>query len=846
MNQFNVADYVRDLVQKFRGRLEEQAKGLSDSGESDELAYHVRSQGQPADSDAQSASAYYIHEGALHILLAMGMKSWLQVDSDSPDKHKLEFQQELFNRLRGSAQFARAVDDFVPYDNKDTHKVFSPFTHDAFAKLRTTSNGIPGVRECDQLAMLGYNIAAFRATLTDDYWMLRTYTIDHSWLNLGDIDVFSKRGDEEANRRIAILSQLVYLTSAQEQEDFVKARRQEGHKWLKYLLNDTDAIDDRAFESVKSGLQRLQFEFREEIDSSQPLQALWLSFSYHVRLSRIGLIEVHLQQDFPIAKNQASEDAQIEVQSIQDVLEWLIKLRTRLVSSTNANENQDSRQWRLALHCAKLYLTYAQHSATYLQTHALDLHNPHKLQVVNDPTDTQPATDGQARQIAEFSFHSTQSVGMITQMPSAATDTTSVYQQERFARYRLTQLSEPIVAQQRYIIFELRNVSRKHNDDYKNPIVFSLETREPFLQLVAQMLEGFIIRSDDGFESPRFDEAYLGRLRNSDLGNWQKEVCVFTSERAVIAYPDANVMMAGADNGSGDVKGSHSDEALPYRDYWRVIIRGIAHEIAVREALQLVANETSNVLAEVPRLTEAARELVESGAEDKLADDRFKVFVRRVGEFSQRVANAVNMLVPLRKIMVTTSTFRADYAVDKFHFLSNSALKMDLELSLVERNIEDLEDFLEYLTAVQQRYQSTLISIKQQKVLEAQNESNEQQASANREQEEANRLISQQNLRLTIFGLIFAAVTIIFGIPTLLNDYRSAYTNSQESANTSHYIDLMRVDPLEAWFRLAPTALFVLWPFLVFALLTFAAMYVRNLRKVKRISQTLPPQPPQG
>lgn len=687
-------------------------------------------------ADNGGADHATITDGKLHVILAMGLRSWLQGIDNPISPQSTETFGQRFDRLRGTRAFANALYDFVPDSRRMAENLNNPFVR------------VEKINDRDRIVTLGYNIAAFRAALLDDQWMMRTYTIDHEWFNLEGVDLFSR--DVALTQRVIqerlnlvrdVLKQ--FAESAKDNSTPLPAQLQlpGQNEWLKWMLLDAcpsadgkpvqfRGFDERKIERVAAGMNRLMAEHTDQFSNDDWLLPLWLSFNFHIRLSRLGLIELRLEQNLP---QTHVSDGKVEAETISGLLERLLQMRTTVKLNRSVGKPSDTIQWRLAKHCVKLFL----HNARQVSPNA----QPGICQV-------QSVTDHTETELTDFCFK-----------PDPL---------DSFTDWD----GKDIVAQQRYIVFEIRGLVVNNKK-----IEFQTENqtnRKVWLQIIAELLEGFVIRADNGsYSPPEFDSTYIESLGESDLGSWIKEICVFSSERSVIAYEDCVVDMAGADS-EAEPHTSNERPQYSYKWYWDVILRGIEHTIAVREGLQILANETSVALSKVPNLANLAQLVVNDSTvtvSTSAPSKNYEVLRDEVNGLSQQIANLINMLAPLRKIMVTTSTFRAGYAVEKFDFLSRKALRIDTELALVERNIDELENFLMYLTAVQQRHQSFLLS-------KAQNEANEQQRLANEQQRKANDLDAQRNRILAIGGLVLAGVTggfaLVIGLPTFVNDFSSA------------------------------------------------------------------------
>jgi hypothetical protein len=112
-------------------------------------------------------------------------------------------------------------------------------------------------------------------------------------------------------------------------------------------------------------------------------------------------------------------------------------------------------------------------------------------------------------------------------------------------------------------------------------------------KILCAVLEGALVHAGhEQFFFPELDREAIRKFE--DLGTWENELCIFAPERCLIYYPPEHIFLPGQEASQGPVR---------YEEYWKCIVRGIEHTIAVRTALQLLEWHTTCQLDEVPHLT---------------------------------------------------------------------------------------------------------------------------------------------------------------------------------------------------------------------------------------------------
>ncbi|MEW5985747.1 MAG: hypothetical protein AB1791_03850, partial [Chloroflexota bacterium] len=193
---------------------------------------------------------------------------------------------------------------------------------------------------------------------------------------------------------------------------------------------------------------------------------------------------------------------------------------------------------------------------------------------------------------------------------------------------------------------------------------------------VAAILEGALIQTGSGLRFPELDEANMEQFK--DLATWQEELCIFTPERCLIYYPPEKIFLPG----------QLTPEAVHYEDYWKCIVRGIEHTVALRAALQITEGHTTHELDKIPHLTKRVTDGHISKEDEK-----------QILGMAQEVSNTFNMLPILRDVLVPTASFRASYAVNKFAYL-NTVLHLKDTEEHIQRNVDELVIFLNHFSGV--------------------------------------------------------------------------------------------------------------------------------------------------
>lgn len=179
-------------------------------------------------------------------------------------------------------------------------------------------------------------------------------------------------------------------------------------------------------------------------------------------------------------------------------------------------------------------------------------------------------------------------------------------------------------------------------------------------------------------EFPIFSKKEIAKLNQKNLSTWNDEICLIGSERTIIYCPLSEQSM------HLPFKGANGKKGIRYNDYWKCIIRGIEHLIALRSELQLVESYTTREMDFISTLTQ---EFTSQGISRKEK--------KKVGQLAKRVSNIFNMMPSIRDVLVAPSVFRASYAIEKFEHLINILGLREIEKH-VQKNIEELNFFLSH------------------------------------------------------------------------------------------------------------------------------------------------------
>lgn len=233
---------------------------------------------------------------------------------------------------------------------------------------------------------------------------------------------------------------------------------------------------------------------------------------------------------------------------------------------------------------------------------------------------------------------------------------------------------------QRYSVVMLHNIECQNKKCRKRIPAAVIHEEISLLQCI---MEGTLIAEKPG-KLPLIPEVpKRKKLDFKDLSNWKDELCVFGEERCLIYFKELDVM---------ETTQNHCEN---YADYWKSIVRGIEHSIAIRVTLNIIEAQTLKHLRLIPNL-------MLSITDDNLTpDDR-----ERLKQFARRLSNIVNLLPSVRKVTVSASSFSSTHAVEKFQFLNDDCFHFSDILRNVSNNVDELTRFLMFFK--QQQLQLTI------------------------------------------------------------------------------------------------------------------------------------------
>ena len=177
---------------------------------------------------------------------------------------------------------------------------------------------------------------------------------------------------------------------------------------------------------------------------------------------------------------------------------------------------------------------------------------------------------------------------------------------------------------------------------------------------------------------PSYSQKEIEKLSRQNLSTWNDELCLIGSERTLLYCPLSEQSM------HLPFKGEKGKQGIRYNDYWKCIIRGIEHIIALRSELQLVEYYTTREMDLISNLTQEFTSQGISRQEKKEVD-----------QLAKRVSNIFNMMPSIRDVLVAPSVFRASYAIEKYDHLINILGLREIEKH-VQKNIEELNFFLSH------------------------------------------------------------------------------------------------------------------------------------------------------
>ncbi|MBN2010637.1 hypothetical protein JW960_14925 [candidate division KSB1 bacterium] len=232
----------------------------------------------------------------------------------------------------------------------------------------------------------------------------------------------------------------------------------------------------------------------------------------------------------------------------------------------------------------------------------------------------------------------------------------------------------------KYTIIFFREMGRKLNGARQRITTDDIMKDKLAIQSIRSMWDGtlFSDRASNTIHYPEYRDSLMQRVHDDNLSYYRDELSLIGPERAVIFCPqsDQSIYLP--------FRGGKTKHGVRYNDYWKCIIRGFEHILALRNELQMVEAYTNREMNKVSRYTHA---LTTHGISRREIKD--------VRQLSRRVARLYNILVSIRSVLVVPSTYRASYAVDKFKKL-NQVLGMEQIEEHVEKNIQELNFFISH------------------------------------------------------------------------------------------------------------------------------------------------------
>jgi hypothetical protein len=261
--------------------------------------------------------------------------------------------------------------------------------------------------------------------------------------------------------------------------------------------------------------------------------------------------------------------------------------------------------------------------------------------------------------------------------------------------------------------------------------------------LIGGILEGSLEKTNDGYKFPKMSTKRFKDL--IDLTTWEEEFCYMGTERTFIYYE--NIEITFIDH----VENDHS-----YKNYWECIIRGIEHSVSVSALLQIIHNQTTEYLCDVPNLVrrfaeinkkdfENNSELNDEKAESakKMLDEEKKQLHKDLFDFAFKVANISNIVPKVRDICIPSSAFRSGNVVEKFEYLNEKCFYFSTILRNITDNVNELSDYL--------------LFFQQQEVMIKMDEEGEQ--------------VENQDLNLNKIASLLTLTSIIFVSASFWNDF---------------------------------------------------------------------------
>lgn len=232
----------------------------------------------------------------------------------------------------------------------------------------------------------------------------------------------------------------------------------------------------------------------------------------------------------------------------------------------------------------------------------------------------------------------------------------------------------------RYVIYAFRKIERD------GQLLAPHELKREYAQTLAAFMESTLIEVGGERRFALHAEKHARGLVGSDVAAWEEELCLFTSESALLYYPLIS-------RGLAYVGGPLGLDAHAYGAYWAGIMRGIEHLVAFRAEAQQAERRTTSLLGQVPVLTRKIND-GHLSAED----------LQLLNHLAVGLSDIFDNLPELRSMAVSTTAYRADVVRRMFDELLRE-LAIGQTLDLVNTNVEQLNFFLSYYNGMRLQWQ---------------------------------------------------------------------------------------------------------------------------------------------
>ncbi|MBK7706469.1 MAG: hypothetical protein IPJ30_11990 [Acidobacteria bacterium] len=272
---------------------------------------------------------------------------------------------------------------------------------------------------------------------------------------------------------------------------------------------------------------------------------------------------------------------------------------------------------------------------------------------------------------------------------------------------------------QRYIVIVMRRIENRKGD------LMSPEDLQEQIGLMQNLVEGTMILNEKEkvLETPPVPNR---KKTLKDFSTWDKELCVFGTERCIVYFRPKTVM-------------ENDGLVANYEDYWRCIVRGIEHTVSVRTVLHSLQTDTEQAMEMIPELV---LEFEKLSSKDKEQREQVK---QKLEDLASRTADMFALVPTIREITVTPSAFRSSHAVQKFEYLSNDCFGFPKILAHIQQNLNELTQMMLFLR-------------QQEIVAETENESRRER---------------RYDIFLSTLGVLFSIGAAIFVAPSFAEDLRS-------------------------------------------------------------------------